>query len=143
MAKRVSEQKEKERIVSKSKPTAMNLSSIVPTRSSSATSPIASKSPVTLTATGKPESRMRRTSKSDAASSSQPRLQDAYLGGSMDTATEKPVATEEESEDTDNSESEIWTYQEEAVTVKPIAKKKHLRGNPVHPVNQTARRSKS
>ena len=86
-------------------------------------SPIASKSPVTLTATGKPESKMRIKSKSDAASSSQVRLQDAYLGGPMDTATVKPVATEEESGDMDNSESEIWIYQEEAVTVKPIAYK--------------------
>ena len=41
----------------------------------------------------------------------------------MDTATVKPVATEEESGDMDNSESEIWIYQEEAVTVKPIAYK--------------------
>ena len=35
---------------------------------------------------GKPESRMRGNSKSDAASSSQVRLQDAYLGGLMDTS---------------------------------------------------------
>ena len=40
---------------------------------------------------------MRINSKSDAASSSQGRLQDAYLGGLMDTATGKPFATEEES----------------------------------------------
>ena len=58
-------------------------------------SPIASNSPRILTATGKPESRMRRNSKSDAASSSQVRLQDAYFGGLMDTATVKPVATKE------------------------------------------------
>ena len=45
MAKRMQEQKGKERIVAKSKPTAMNLSSVVPTSSSSATSPIASKRP--------------------------------------------------------------------------------------------------
>ena len=53
---------------------------------------IASKSLETLTATGKLESRMRRNSKSDAASSSQVKLQDAYLGGLMDIATEKLVA---------------------------------------------------
>ena len=41
---------------------------------------------------GKPESRMRRNSKSDA-SSSQARLQDAYLGGLIDTATGKPCAS--------------------------------------------------
>ena len=45
MAKRMQEQKE-ERIVAKSKPAAMNLSSHVPASSSSAKSPIASKSQV-------------------------------------------------------------------------------------------------
>ena len=80
MAKRMQEQKE-ERIVAKSKSTAMNLSSHGPASSSSAKSLIASKSPGILTATGKPESRMRRNAKSDAASSSQARLQDAYLAG--------------------------------------------------------------
>ena len=39
----------------------------------------------------------------------------------MDIAPAKPVASEEESGDMGNSESEIWTYQEEGVTVKPIA----------------------
>ena len=57
-------------------------------------------------ATGKPESRMRKNSKSDAASSSQARLKDAYLGGLMDTVTGKPVATKEVSGDVDLSESE-------------------------------------
>ena len=50
------------------------------------------------------------------------RLQDAYLGGSMDTATEKLVATEE-SEDVDLSESETWSLHEEEVTERPIAQK--------------------
>ena len=54
--------------------------------------PIASKGPGILTATGKPESRMRRNSKSDAASSSQVRLQDAHRGGLMDAATGKLAA---------------------------------------------------
>ena len=58
-------------------------SSHVPTRSSSAKRPIAFKSPGILIATGKPESRMRRNS-SDAASSSQVRLEDAYFGGLME-----------------------------------------------------------
>ena len=58
----------------------MKLASHVPTRSSSAKSPIASKSPWILIATVKLESKMRRNSKSNAASSSQARLQDAYLG---------------------------------------------------------------
>ena len=81
MAKRMQEQKGEERSVAKSKFTAMNLSSHVPTSSSSAKSPIASKGPGKLIAMGKPESRMRRNSKSDAASSSQVRLQDAHRGG--------------------------------------------------------------
>ena len=93
IAKRMQEQKGEERSVAKSKSTSMNQSSRAPTSSSSATSPIASKGPVTLIATGKPESRMRRNSKSDAASSSQVRLQDAYLGGLMYTATGKLVAS--------------------------------------------------
>ena len=93
MAKRIQEQKGEERSVAKSKSTTMNLSSHAPTSSSSAKSPIAFKSPGMRIATGKPESRMRRNSKSDTASSSQVRLKDAYLGGLMDTATGKPVAT--------------------------------------------------
>ena len=86
MAKRMQEQKGKERSVAKPKSTAMNLSSHVPTSSSSA-GPIASTGPGILFATEKPESRIRSNAKSDAASSSQVRLQDAYLGGLMGTAT--------------------------------------------------------
>ena len=89
------EQKEEEKIVAKSRPTAMNLSSTVPASSSSAKNPIASKGPGTLTATGKLESRVRRDSKPNAASSSQVRLQDAYLGGLMDKVAGKLVATGE------------------------------------------------
>ena len=63
------------------KSTTMNLSSHVPTSSSSAKSLFASKSPGILIATGKLESRMRGNSESDAASSSQARLVVAYLGG--------------------------------------------------------------
>ena len=122
MAKRMQDQKEEERVVSKSRPALMNLSSHVPTSSSSAESPIAFTSPGILIAMGKPESRMRRNSKSDAASSSQVRLQDAYLGGLlMDTATGNPVATEEESGDMDISEHETWSCQEEAVTGRRVA----------------------
>ena len=51
MAKRMQELKEEARIVAKSKSTAMNLSSHVPTSSSSAKSPIASKSSGILKAT--------------------------------------------------------------------------------------------
>ena len=39
----------------------------------------------------------------------------------MDRATGKPVATKEESGNVDLSESEIWSFQEEAVTARPIA----------------------
>ena len=124
MAKRMQEQKGEERSVAKSKSTATNLSSHVPTSSSSAKSPIASKSPGILIATGKPGSRMRRNSKSDAASSSQVRLQDAFLNGLMNTSTEKPVATKEESGHKDLSESETWSFQEEAVLGRPNACKK-------------------
>ena len=67
---------------------------------------------------------MRRNSKSDAASSSQARLQDAYLGGLMETATVKPVATKEESGDVDRSESETWSFQDDAITGRPSACKK-------------------
>ena len=69
MAKGMQEQKGEERSVAKSKSTAMNLFSHVPTSSSSAKSPIASKSPGMPTASGKPDSRMSvEPSSFDAAS---------------------------------------------------------------------------
>ena len=82
----------------------MNLSSHVPASSSSAKSPIASKSLGILKATEKPESKMKRNSKSDAASTVQVPLQDGHLGGLMDKATDKRVATEEVSGDVGLSE---------------------------------------
>ena len=54
----------------------------------------------------------------------------------MDTATWQPVATKEESGDVDLSESE--TGSDEDVTWKPVAFLTAT-GNPMHPVNQTAR----
>ena len=69
---------------------------------------------------------MRRNSKSDAASSSQARLQDAYLW--RVNGDSHGVLPKEESGDVDLSESEACRFQEEAVTVRPIAKKR-LRGN--------------
>ena len=78
-----------------SKSTAMNLSSHVSTSSSSAKKSDCIQKSGDTHSYGKPESKMRRNSKSDAASSSLP--QDAYLGGLMDTATAKLVATKEES----------------------------------------------
>ena len=107
--------------MAKWKSTAMNLSSFVPTSCSSAKIPIAFKNPWIFTATVKPERRMRRNSKPDAASSSQVKLQDAYLGGLMDKATVKPVATKEESDDVDLSESETWSFHEEEMTERLVA----------------------
>ena len=85
MAKRIQEQKDDERVVSKSRFVAMNLSSSTATSSSSASSPIASKSPVMPIASEKPDSRMRINPNSfDAASTSQVPLKDAYFDGLME-----------------------------------------------------------
>ena len=82
MAKRIQEQKEGERVASKSR-LVMNVSScLIATSSSAASSPIASKSPEMSGASGKPGSKMNLDASSfDAASASQVRLKDAYLGG--------------------------------------------------------------
>ena len=45
MAKRIQDQKEEERVDSKSRPAAMNMSSFIATSSSTASSPVVSKSP--------------------------------------------------------------------------------------------------
>ena len=58
------------------------------------------------------------------------KLQDAYLGGFMDEATEKPVATKEESGDVDLSESETWSFHEEEVTGRPVVLYKKVTGKP-------------
>ena len=118
MANRMQEQRVEERSAAKSKSAAMNLSSHVPTSSSSPKSPITSQSPGILIAQGKPESKMGGNSESDAASHA--RLKDAYLGGLMDTATVKLVATKEKS-NVDLFASE--TRSEEDVTGKPAAYK--------------------
>ena len=80
MAKRIQEQKEE---VSKSRPAVMNMSSyLMSSSSSAASSPIASKSPGTSGASGRPGSRMNLAASSlDAASTSQVKLKDAYHGG--------------------------------------------------------------
>ena len=57
-AKRIQDQKEEERVVSKSRPAGMNMSSFIATSSSTASSPIASKSPGMPIASVKPDSRM-------------------------------------------------------------------------------------
>ena len=121
MAKRMQEQKEEERIVAKSKPTSMNLTSTVSTSSSSVNHPLASKRPGILKASaGKPDARARRNSKLDAASSSQGRLKDAYLGGLMVEVAGKPAATDESQELWEFSESESCSNHEKEVTGKLV-----------------------
>ena len=73
MAKRIQDQKEEERVVSKSRPAVMNTSSyFIATISSVASSPIASKSREMPIASGKPDSRMSvEPSSFDVASTSQ------------------------------------------------------------------------
>ena len=126
MAKRIHNQKEEDRIVAKSKPTAvMNISSFIATSSSTASSTIASKSPGMPRASEKPDSRMSiEPSSFDAASTSQVRLKDAYFGGLMEKQRGDPSHREEEdSEDSDNPEAEIWYYKGKQVTGKPVAQK--------------------
>ena len=83
-------------IVSKSRPAEMNLSSLIATSSSTASSPIASKSQGMPTASEKPDSRMSIESSSfDAASTSQVRLKDAYVGGLMEKQRGDPSHQEE------------------------------------------------
>ena len=78
MAKRMQEQSEENRIVAKSRPTAMNLTSSVPTSSSSVNSPIASRSPGysklrsrQVGLSGRLDASTYQNSNPDAASSSQ------------------------------------------------------------------------
>ena len=111
--KRIQDQKEEERVVTKCRPAAMNLSSSIATSSSTASSPIASESPGVPIASVKPDSRMSIESNSvDAASTSQVRLKDAYLGGLMENQRGNPSHQEEEdSEDSDNLEAETWAHE--------------------------------
>ena len=124
MAKRVQEQKDEERIVAKSRPTTMNLSSTVRASSSSAENLITSSDPGTLTAAGKLACRTRRNSRPDEAPSSQVKLKDVYLGGLMDNCAVKPVATEENQVFWEFSESESWSVHEDEVTGEPVVCKK-------------------
>ena len=112
MAKRIQEQKEEERVVSKSRPAVMSMSYFIATSASTASSPIASKSPGTSGASGKPSSRMiLEASSFDAASASQVKLKDAYLGGLKEKQQgDLPHEREENSGETDNSESEPWHH---------------------------------
>ena len=125
MAKRIQDQREEERVVSKSRPAAMNLSSFIATSSSTASSPIASKSPGMPIASGKPDSRMSiKPSTFNAASTSQVRLKDAYLGGLMEKQRGDPSHQEEEdSEDSNNPAAGTWYY----------------KGNKLHPLPRTTK----
>ena len=123
MAKRMQGQSEENRIVAKSRPTAMNLTSSVPTCSSSVNSPNASKSRGILKASsrqvglsGRPDASTHQNSNPDAASSSPGWQWDAQLF----ISTGKPVATEHQGcsrnsevpEDSEGSEleSRIWPH---------------------------------
>ena len=118
MAKRIQNQKEEERAVSKSRPAVTNMSSyFIATSSSAVSSPIASKSPGMPIASGKLDSRITvEPSSFDAASTSQVRLKDAYLGGLMEEQRGDPSREEEEdSEDSDNLAAGIWCDKGELV----------------------------
>ena len=125
MAKRIQQQKQEERVVSKSRPALMNISSyLMASTSSAASSPTALKSPGMSGASGRPGSRMNLEASSfDAASASQVRSKDAYHGGLKeeqqgDLSHEK----EENSEETDDSQSEPRHY-------KPLLELMKLVGN--------------
>ena len=115
MAKRMQDQKE-EGVVSKSRPAAMN-SSFIATSSTTASSPIASESPVMPIASGEPDSKMEIEPRSfDAASTSQVRLKDTYLDGLMEKQWRNPSHQEkDDSEDSDNPEAETWYFKGEPV----------------------------
>ena len=108
MAKRIQNQKEEERVVSKSRPAVMNMSHFFATSSFSTSNAIASKRPGMPIASGKPDTRMSvGPSSFDAESTSQVRLKDAYLGEVMEEQRRDPSHREEEdSEDSDNPEAE-------------------------------------
>ena len=122
MAKRIQEQKEGERVVSKSR-LVMNVSSFCDKFLCRIKS-IASKSPGMSGASGKPASRMNlEVSSFDAASASQVRLKDAYLGGLKEeqqgNLTHKKEHT---SEETGDSEAEPWYYKAVAQTNEACGK---------------------
>ena len=124
MTKRIQEQKEGERVVSKSRPVTNVSSYLIATSSSAASSPIASKSPVMSGASGKLGSRMNlEASRLDAASASQARLKNAYLGGLKEEQQGNLTHEKERiSEETDDSESELWYYKLVAQTDKACGK---------------------
>ena len=141
MTKRIQEQKEEGRVVSKSRPAAMHLSFPIATSSASASSPIGCRSLGMPTASGKPDSRMGNSNAFDAASTSQVRLQDAYIGGSMGKQRGNPSHQEEE-DSKDSNNNEIWYYNK--LRREPLPKTVKLGSNPLHtePVLQLIRKVK-
>ena len=110
MAKRMQEQSEENRIVAKSRPMVMNLTSSVATSSSSVDSPIASRSPGILKASsrqvgipGRPDASANQNSNPDAASSSQGWQRDAQLF----ISTGKPVATGKDQKSVNRQEESV------------------------------------
>ena len=111
MATRRQDQNEEERVVSRSRLAAMNLSSSIATSSSTASSPIASKSPRMPITSAKPDSKMKINPNSfDAASTSQVRLKDAYFGGLMEKQRWNPSHQEEEEEDSFKRLWQSWGW---------------------------------
>ena len=110
MAKRIQDQKEEERVVSKSPPAVMKMFSFIATSSSTASSSIASKSPGLPIASEKPDSRMSiEPSSFDAASTYQVRMKDAHLDGLIEKQRRDPSHLgEEDSEDSDNPAAGTW-----------------------------------
>ena len=91
MTKRIQNQQEEKRVVSKSRPAVTKMSSsFIATSSSVASSPIASESKGISIASGRPDSRMSvEPSSFDAASTCQVRLKDAHLDGLISGETRR------------------------------------------------------
>ena len=105
----------------------MNKSSyLIATSSSAASSPLASKSREMSGASGKPRSRKNLEASSfDAASASQVRLNDAYLGGLKEELQGNLTHEKEQiPEETDDSESQPWYF-------KPVAQANEACGKPL------------
>ena len=123
IAKRIQNQKEEERVVSKSRRAVTNMSSFIATSSSTASSPIASESPGMPIASGKPDNRMSvEPSSFDGAST------DSRMHTLMEEQWGDPSHQEEEdSEDSDNPAAGTWYCKGELLAqnnkacVKPLA----------------------
>ena len=113
--------------MSKSRAAVVNMSSnLISSSSSAASTPIASKSPVTSGASGRLGSTMKIAPSSfDAVSTSQVKLKDAHLGGFKEKQQgDVPHESEGNSGETDDSESEPCYY-------KPAPQKKEACGKPL------------